>query len=104
MLWNRKQKLDTGLRGILSLSWKLDDFCQLRELEKQIVIHKALNTKTTICKKCKEKEEEWEKQRHLVESELHRLSTRIPAESKGFRHWDKDKYGNSMFPSTKEKV
>ena len=83
---------------------ELDDFCQLKELEKQVVIPKALNTKTKICKKCKEKEEEWEKQRHLVESELHRLSTRIPAESKRFRHWDKDKYGNSMFPSIKEKV
>ena len=126
---------------------ELDDFCQLKELEKQIVISKALNTKTKICEKCKEeekkekqrqemkekkekqrqiieaerekqrlfKEEKWErqrlfreerrkKQRQLVETELHRLNTRIPAESKKLYRWEIDKYGSPMSLSKQEKV
>ena len=137
---------------------ELDDFCQLKELEKQIVIPKALNTKTKICEKCKEKEkrekqrqemkekrerqrqlieaekekqrqlieaekekqrlfreEKWERQRlfreerrkklrQLVETELHRLNTRIPAESKKLYRWEIDKYGSPMSLSKQEKV
>ena len=58
---------------------KLDDFCQLKELEKQIVIPKALNTKTKICEKCKE-EEKREKQRQLIEAEREKQRQLIEAE------------------------